>query len=92
MDMQSYMWSCELKEKPEIILVGATYIGRDLGPRVAAKIKNRTLQPTVRDSRIEEGTNNLLNPRPAFGGKSYGHPIVCPENIDHKCPQLDLEF
>ena len=32
---------CDLvnERKPEVILVGATFIGRDLGPRVSARLK-----------------------------------------------------
>ncbi|MBV7276724.1 electron transfer flavoprotein subunit alpha/FixB family protein [Clostridiaceae bacterium UIB06] len=60
---------CDLvnKEKPEIILVGATYIGRDLGPRVSARLATGlTADCTGLD--IDEETSNLLMTRPAFGG------------------------
>lgn len=60
---------CDLvnKEKPEIILIGATYIGRDLGPRVSARLATGlTADCTGLD--IDEETNTLLMTRPAFGG------------------------
>ena len=60
---------CDLvdKEKPEIILVGATYIGRDLGPRVSARLATGlTADCTGLD--VDGETNNLLMTRPAFGG------------------------
>lgn len=60
---------CDLvnKEKPEIILVGATYIGRDLGPRVSARLATGlTADCTGLD--IDEESKNLLMTRPAFGG------------------------
>ncbi|BDR63596.1 electron transfer flavoprotein subunit alpha/FixB family protein [Clostridium tetani] len=71
---------CDLvaEEKPEIILVGATYIGRDLGPRVAARLRTGlTADCTALD--VEEGTNNLLMTRPAFGGNLMAT-IVCGEH------------
>lgn len=71
---------CDLvaEEKPEIILVGATYIGRDLGPRVAARLRTGlTADCTALD--IEEGANNLLMTRPAFGGNLMAT-IVCGEH------------
>lgn len=60
---------CDLinKEKPEIVLVGATYIGRDLGPRISARLATGlTADCTGLD--IDEETSNLLMTRPAFGG------------------------
>ncbi|MFN3967066.1 MAG: 4Fe-4S binding protein, partial [Endomicrobiia bacterium] len=55
------------EEKPEIVLMGATNIGRSFASRVAAKIETGlTADCTGLD--IEEGTRNLLQTRPAFGG------------------------
>ncbi|QIB25909.1 electron transfer flavoprotein subunit alpha/FixB family protein [Caloranaerobacter azorensis] len=68
--------------KPEIFLIGATAIGRDLAPRVSARIHTGlTADCTSLD--IEEGTGNLLMTRPAFGGNLMAT-IVCP---DHR-PQM----
>ena len=54
-------------EKPEIILVGATHIGRDLAPRVASRIETGlTADCTQLDIDLENRT--LLQTRPAFGG------------------------
>ncbi|HWR61855.1 MAG TPA: electron transfer flavoprotein subunit alpha [Clostridia bacterium] len=53
--------------KPEIILIGATNIGRDLGPRVAARLDTGlTADCTKLD--IDEEQKILLQTRPAFGG------------------------
>lgn len=61
--------------KPSIILMGATAIGRSLGPRVAARIKTGlTADCTGLD--IDEETLNLLQTRPAFGGNIMAT-IVC---------------
>ncbi|MFH0948246.1 MAG: electron transfer flavoprotein subunit alpha [Elusimicrobiota bacterium] len=55
------------EEKPEIILMGATNIGRSFASRVAAKIHTGlTADCTGLD--IEPETRNLMQTRPAFGG------------------------
>lgn len=69
-------------KKPEIFLIGATAIGRDLAPRVSARVyTGLTADCTSLD--IEEETNNLLMTRPAFGGNIMAT-IICP---DHR-PQM----
>ncbi len=75
------------KYKPEIVLVGATAIGRDLGPRVSARVKTGlTADCTVLeigDFPINPGPNQthnqLLMTRPAFGGNTIAT-IACPDN------------
>lgn len=70
------------KEKPEVVLVGATSIGRDIGPRVSARIHTGlTADCTSLD--IDEETRQLLMTRPAFGGNIMAT-IICP---DHR-PQM----
>lgn len=65
-----------IKEKePEIVLFGATSIGRDLAPRVSARI-HTGLTADCTGLAIEEGTNHLLMTRPAFGGNIMAT-IVC---------------
>lgn len=55
------------EEKPEIVLFGATHIGRSFASRVAAKIDTGlTADCTGLDIDLE--TRNLLQTRPAFGG------------------------
>jgi len=55
------------EEKPEIVLMGATNIGRSFASRVAAKIyTGLTADCTALD--IDLSTRNLLQTRPAFGG------------------------
>jgi len=71
---------CDLvrERKPEILFIGATYIGRDLGPRVAARLTTGlTADCTSID--VEEGTGNLMATRPAFGGNLMAT-IACPEH------------
>ena len=71
---------CELAKdrKPNIIFIGATFIGRDLGPRVAARLETGlTADCTSLDVDVESG--DLLATRPAFGGNLMAT-IVCPEH------------
>ena len=63
------------KYNPAIILLGATTIGRSLGPRIAARIKTGlTADCTGLD--IDNDSKNLLQTRPAFGGNIMAT-IVC---------------
>ena len=74
--------------KPEIFLIGATAIGRDLGPRVCARIHTGL---TADCTKLDIGDfpmnpvpgretkhNQLLMTRPAFGGNPFAT-IACPD-------------
>jgi len=63
------------KMEPEIVLYGATAIGRDLAPRIAARI-HTGLTADCTALAIDEETRNLLMTRPAFGGNIMAT-IVC---------------
>ena len=65
------------KYKPEVVLIGATTIGRDLGPRLSA----RTVTGLTADcTKLEIGeTGDLLMTRPAFGGNLMAT-IICTEH------------
>ncbi len=75
--------------KPEIMLVGATAIGRDLGPRVSARVgTGLTADCTMLEigdfplnplPGREQKHNQLLMTRPAFGGNTIAT-IACPDN------------
>ncbi len=65
-------------KKPGILLLGATTIGRDLGPRLAARMQTG-LTADCTELAIEEGTNHLMMTRPAFGGNLLAT-IMCTEN------------
>lgn len=68
--------------KPGILFIGATFVGRDLGPRVAARLSTGlTADCTILDVDITNG--DLLATRPAFGGNLMAT-IACP---DHR-PQM----
>ena len=67
-----------LKYKPEIVLYGATHIGRDLAPSVAVKCgTGLTADCTKLD--IDPETKGLRQTRPAFGGNLMAT-IVCPNH------------
>ena len=79
------------KYKPEIVLIGATAIGRDLGPSTSARVETGL---TADCTLLEIGNfplnvpagkedtqkhNQLLMTRPAFGGNTIAT-IACPNN------------
>ncbi|HAH06927.1 MAG TPA: electron transfer flavoprotein subunit alpha [Elusimicrobia bacterium] len=62
------------KHKPNIVLYPATYVGRDLAPRIAAEI-HAGLTADCTGLSIKDGL--LLQTRPAFGGNIMAD-ILCP--------------
>jgi electron transfer flavoprotein alpha subunit len=62
--------------RPEIVLAGATPIGRSFLPRVAARIRTG-LTADCTSLSIDKETGNLLQVRPAFGGNIMAT-ILCP--------------
>ncbi|GAA0090154.1 electron transfer flavoprotein subunit alpha/FixB family protein [Paraclostridium bifermentans] len=66
------------KKNPEIVLVGATTIGRDLAPRVSAAI-GTGLTADCTSLEIDEENQGLLMTRPAFGGNIMAT-IICPNH------------
>jgi electron transfer flavoprotein alpha subunit len=66
------------EHRPEVVLAGATPIGRSFFPRVAAKLwTGLTADCTALE--IEAETGNLLQIRPAFGGNIMAT-ILCPNS------------
>lgn len=62
--------------RPDILLYGATAIGRDLAPRVSARVKTG-LTADCTELAIDPETRGLCMTRPAFGGNLMAT-IVCP--------------
>ncbi|MCL2362719.1 MAG: electron transfer flavoprotein subunit alpha/FixB family protein [Defluviitaleaceae bacterium] len=62
----------------DIVLIGATAIGRDLAPRVACRVRTG-LTADCTQLEIDSETKNLLMTRPAFGGNILAT-IICPEH------------
>ena len=77
--------------KPDIMLVGATAIGRDLGPTVSARVATGLTADCTKleignfpinaipGKEDEQKHNQLLMTRPAFGGNTIAT-IACPDN------------
>ena len=63
------------KQKPEMLLAGATSIGRSFIPRVAASLRTGLTADCTELDVSEEG--HLLQTRPAFGGNVMAT-IICP--------------
>ena len=67
-----------LRYKPEIVLYGATHIGRDLAPAVAVKC-GTGLTADCTKLEIDPETKGLRQTRPAFGGNLMAT-IICPQH------------
>ena len=70
------------ERKPEILLIGATNIGRDLGPRISSRV-HTGLTADCTELAVDLENRRLMQTRPAFGGNLMAT-IVCE---DHR-PQM----
>ena len=66
------------EHKPNIVLLGATAIGRSLAPRVASRLETG-LTADCTGLELDPETRNLLQTRPAFGGNLMAT-IICPNH------------
>ena len=64
--------------RPSIFLLGATTIGRDLGPRLSARLETG-LTADCTKLEISDDTKELMMTRPAFGGNLMAT-IMCTEH------------
>lgn len=64
--------------KPEIVLLGATHIGRDLGPCLSVQCETGLTADCTKLS-IDPEDKKIQQTRPAFGGNLMAT-IVCPKN------------
>ena len=71
---------CDLanERKPGILFIGATFIARDLGPRVAARLSTG-LTADCTSLEVDVTNGDLLATRPAFGGNLMAT-IACPNH------------
>lgn len=76
------MVSLITKVKPEIVLYGATHIGRDLAPRIARRL-GTGLTADCTELTIDLEKRALMQTRPAFGGNLMAT-ILC---LNHR-PQM----
>lgn len=72
------------KQKYNIFLIGATTIGRDLAPRISARIRTGlvadcTQLMMMKDSNVLDPRKILLMTRPTFGGNMIST-IICPNS------------
>ena len=65
------------ERKPSIVLIGATTIGRDLGPRLSARLETGLTADCT--GRAISDERDLLMTRPAFGGNLMAT-IICKEH------------
>lgn len=72
------VYSVITKFNPSIVLFGATTIGRDLAPRLAARL-GTGLTADCTKLEISEDTRELQMTRPAFGGNLMAT-IMCPNH------------
>ncbi|WP_299033406.1 electron transfer flavoprotein subunit alpha/FixB family protein [uncultured Anaerococcus sp.] len=66
------------KYSPDTILIGATNQGRDLGPRVSARL-HTGLTADCTELDVDAETGNVQWTRPAFGGNLMAQ-ILCPDS------------
>ncbi|WP_251861666.1 electron transfer flavoprotein subunit alpha/FixB family protein [Clostridium sp. Marseille-Q2269] len=64
--------------KPEIVLIGATHIGRDLAPRISSNL-DTGLTADCTKLEVDPEDKKLKQTRPAFGGNIMAT-IICPDN------------
>lgn len=65
------------RHKPSALLIGATNNGRDMGPRLACRLKTG-LTADCTDLGLDEESGNVAWTRPAFGGNLMAT-ILCPK-------------
>jgi len=66
------------ENKPNIVLLGATALGRSLAPRVASRLETG-LTADCTGLEIDPESKDLLQTRPAFGGNLMAT-IICPNH------------
>lgn len=72
------MFAMITKYAPKTVLIGATNNGRDMGPRLAARL-HTGLTADCTQLAIDEETQDIIWTRPAFGGNLMAN-IMCPEH------------
>lgn len=60
---------------PELVLIGATNVGRSLGPRIAAALGTGLTADCI-DLTVEEESKEIIQVRPAFTGNIIAHIVT----------------
>ena len=71
------VYQITLEQVPNVFLFGATSIGRDLAPRLSARLRTGLTADCTKLENDEAG--NLFMTRPAFGGNLMAT-IICPDS------------
>lgn len=71
------VYQVAVEQVPNVFLFGATSIGRDLAPRLSARLRTGLTADCTKLENDEEG--NLFMTRPAFGGNLMAT-IICPNS------------
>ena len=71
------VYQIAVEQQPNVMLFGATSIGRDLAPRLSARLRTGLTADCTKLENDEEG--NLFMTRPAFGGNLMAT-IICPNS------------
>lgn len=66
------------KHNPNVVLVGATNLGRDFAPRVSSRI-GTGLTADCTELEVDTESNNIVWTRPTFGGNLMAQ-ILCPDS------------
>lgn len=66
------------KHNPNVVLVGATNLGRDLAPRVSSRV-GTGLTADCTELEVDTETKNIVWTRPTFGGNLMAQ-ILCPDS------------
>lgn len=77
-------------KQPSIFLIGGSIIGRDLAPRISAKLQTGLTADTTHLT-IEDETGLFLMTRPAFGG-NINATIICAERTPQMATVRDNVF
>jgi len=65
----------------DVLLIGSTLLGRDLGPRISARLNTGlTADATILDFEESEERLDLFATRPALGGNLFAT-IICPDTL-----------
>jgi len=72
------LYALVTEHNPEVLFIGATHNGRDLGPRLASRL-NTGLTADCTKLDVDAETKELLMTRPAFGGNLMAT-IICPNH------------
>lgn len=60
-------------EKPEAVIIGHTAIGKDIAPRVAAKLKSGLVSDAIK---VEADGDEVIFTRPIYSGKAFEKLVV----------------